>query len=85
MPIFVERIDDEEDGGGDDNAVDDDEDVDGFDDGEDVDGFDDDDGRVNGQQVSVTGRTFKSPQVSSSSVTQSGNTNVTQETPHEKH
>ena len=76
MPIFVEGIYDEEDCDGDDNGVDDDEDVDGF---------DDDDGRVIGQQVSVTGRTFKSPQVSSSSVLQSGNTNVTQETPHEKH
>ena len=54
-----------------DNGADDDDDnVDvAVDDDVDVTGVDDDDRRVNGQQVSVTGRTFKSPQVSSSSVT----------------
>ena len=53
----------------DDVAVDDDVDVTGVDDDVDDSGVDDDDRRVNGQQVLVTGRTFKSPQVSSSSVT----------------
>ena len=49
---------------------DDDDNVDvAVDDDVDVTGVDDDDRRVNGQQVLVTGRTFKSPQVSSSSVT----------------
>ena len=47
----------------------DDDDDDDHDIGDDDNVDDDDDRRVNGAQVCLTGRTFKSPQVSSSSVT----------------
>ena len=70
--LFEDNGDDNDVGDDDDDFVDDDDDdnVDvAVDDDVDVTGVDDDDRRVNGQQVSVTGRTFKSPQVSSSSVT----------------
>ena len=68
--LFEDHYDDNDVGDDDDDfvvvtGVDDDN----VDDDVDVTGVDDDDRRVNGQQVSVTGRTFKSPQVSSSSVT----------------